>query len=59
MWKGKRVMILYAFLSGFMFCNFLQALLQTKWVNASLYGLFCVMWLIEAFVEKKREELDK
>ena len=50
-------MIFYAFLSGFMFCHFLQALLQMNWVNASLCGLFCVMWLIEAFVEKKREDL--
>ena len=50
-------MIYYSFLSGFMFYGFLQALLQTNWVNASLGGLFCIMWLINAFVEKKREEL--
>lgn len=50
-------MIFYAFLSGFMFYGFLQALLQMNWVNASLAGLFCITWLIEAFVEKKREDL--
>lgn len=52
-------MILYAFLSGLMFCNFLQALLQKDWVFASLDALLCIMNLIVAFAEKKREELDK
>lgn len=49
-------MIFYAFLSGFMFYGFLQALLQTNWVDASLGWLLCIMWLTEAFIEKKREE---
>lgn len=52
-------MIYYAFLSGFMFYGFLQALLQTNWVNAFWTGLFCIMWLINAFIEKKYEELNK
>lgn len=50
-------MIYYAFLSGFMFYGFLHALLQTNWVNVFLAGLFCITWLKEAFLEKKREEL--
>lgn len=50
-------MIYFAFLSGFMFYGFLQALLQTKWINAFLAGFFCIMWLIDAFIEKKRKEL--
>ena len=48
-------MIYFGFLSGFMFNCFLVALLQMKWLNASLAGLFCIMWLIDAFIEKKKE----
>lgn len=49
-------MIYYAFLSGFMFYGFLQALLQMNWVNTSLAGLLWIIWLINSFNEKKREE---
>lgn len=50
-------MIYYSFLSGFMFYVFLHALLQAKWSDAFLGGLLCILWLIEAFVEKKKKEL--
>lgn len=47
-------MIYYSFLSGFVFYGFLHALVQAKWSNALLGGLLCIMWLIEAFIEKKK-----
>jgi hypothetical protein len=42
-----------------MFFGFLMALLQTNLVNAFWAGLFCIMWLINAFIEKKYEELKR
>ena len=48
-------MIYYGFLSGFMFYGFLHALAQAKWSVALLGGLLCIAWLIEAFIEKKKE----
>lgn len=49
--------IYYSFLSGLMFYGFLHALVQTKWSAVFIHGLLCIMWLLNAFVEKEREEL--